>query len=111
MPTRTASRERLFPGLEGNVSTAGHVVLQGARSAAPAPGRAPLSRDFTVAYAACDRESQSHGKLSARERIEPMNNMIGESWVTTKFEALEDWAQRNSFWPFPFGTACCAIEF
>jgi NADH-quinone oxidoreductase subunit B len=40
-----------------------------------------------------------------------MNNMIGESWVTTKFEALEDWAQRNSFWPFPFGTACCAIEF
>jgi NADH-quinone oxidoreductase subunit B len=40
-----------------------------------------------------------------------MNNMIGESWVTTQFEALEDWAQRNSFWPFPFGTACCAIEF
>jgi NADH-quinone oxidoreductase subunit B len=37
--------------------------------------------------------------------------MIGESWVTTKFEALEDWATRNSFWPFPFGTACCAIEF
>ena len=38
-------------------------------------------------------------------------NMIGESWVTTKFETLEDWATRNSFWPFPFGTACCAIEF
>jgi len=37
--------------------------------------------------------------------------IIGESWVTTRFEDLEDWAQRNSFWPFPFGTACCAIEF
>ena len=37
--------------------------------------------------------------------------MIGESWVTTTFEKLEDWGQRNSFWPFPFGTACCAIEF
>jgi len=37
--------------------------------------------------------------------------MIGESWMTTKFERLEDWAQRHSFWPFPFGTACCAIEF
>ena len=37
--------------------------------------------------------------------------IIGESWVTTRFENLEDWAQRNSFWPFPFGTACCAIEF
>ena len=37
--------------------------------------------------------------------------MIGESWITTQFEALEEWAQRNSFWPLPFGTACCAIEF
>src|SRR5918999_451316 len=37
--------------------------------------------------------------------------MIGESWVTTTFEKLEDWGQRNSFWPFPFGTAWCAIEF
>ena len=36
---------------------------------------------------------------------------VGESWVTTKFETLEDWATRRSFWPFPFGTACCAIEF
>jgi NADH-quinone oxidoreductase subunit B len=35
----------------------------------------------------------------------------GESWITSRFEALEDWAQRHSFWPFPFGTACCAIEF
>jgi NADH-quinone oxidoreductase subunit B len=36
---------------------------------------------------------------------------VGESWITTTFEGLEDWAMRNSFWPFPFGTACCAIEF
>ena len=40
-----------------------------------------------------------------------MNNMIGESWITTTFDTLEDWSARNSFWPFPFGTACCAIEF
>jgi NADH-quinone oxidoreductase subunit B len=39
------------------------------------------------------------------------NEMTGESWITTKFEALEDWSLRHSFWPFPFGTACCAIEF
>ena len=37
--------------------------------------------------------------------------MTGESWITTRIDALEDWAQRHSFWPFPFGTACCAIEF
>src|SRR5436305_13096348 len=40
-----------------------------------------------------------------------MDEMTGESWITTTFETLEDWAARNSFWPFPFGTACCAIEF
>ena len=38
-------------------------------------------------------------------------NLTGESWITTTFDTLEDWAARNSFWPFPFGTACCAIEF
>ena len=37
--------------------------------------------------------------------------MIGESWITSKLEALEDWGRSNSFWPLPFGTACCAIEF
>jgi NADH-quinone oxidoreductase subunit B len=35
----------------------------------------------------------------------------GESWLTTRFDRVEEWAQRHSFWPFPFGTACCAIEF
>ena len=37
--------------------------------------------------------------------------MVGESWITTQFDKLEEWSQRNSFWPIPFGTACCAIEF
>jgi NADH-quinone oxidoreductase subunit B len=32
-------------------------------------------------------------------------------FLTTKFEALLDAARKNSLWPFPFGTACCAIEF
>ena len=35
----------------------------------------------------------------------------GESWLTTRLDAFIDWAQKNSFWPLPFGTACCAIEF
>ena len=30
----------------------------------------------------------------------------GESWLTTKLDAFVDWAQKNSFWPLPFGTAC-----
>jgi NADH-quinone oxidoreductase subunit B len=32
-------------------------------------------------------------------------------FLTTRFEKLLDAARKNSLWPFPFGTACCAIEF
>jgi NADH-quinone oxidoreductase subunit B len=37
--------------------------------------------------------------------------LTGESWLTTTFDKIEEWAQTRSFWPLPFGTACCAIEF
>jgi len=33
------------------------------------------------------------------------------TFLTTKLDALLDAARKNSLWPFPFGTACCAIEF
>lgn len=36
---------------------------------------------------------------------------LGDSFVTTRVDAVVNWARRNSLWPFPFGTACCAIEF
>jgi NADH-quinone oxidoreductase subunit B len=32
------------------------------------------------------------------------------SVLTTKLDAVVNWARRNSLWPMPFGTACCAIE-
>ena len=31
--------------------------------------------------------------------------------VTTRVDAMINWARKNSLWPLPFGTACCAIEF
>ncbi|MBI4719981.1 MAG: NADH-quinone oxidoreductase subunit NuoB [Chitinivibrionia bacterium] len=31
--------------------------------------------------------------------------------VTTRLDEVSKWAQRNSLYPLPFGTACCAIEF
>lgn len=36
---------------------------------------------------------------------------IGDNIITTKLSALANWARKNSLWPMPFGTACCAIEF
>jgi NADH-quinone oxidoreductase subunit B len=35
----------------------------------------------------------------------------GSPFFTTTVEAALDWARKNSFFPLPFGTACCAIEF
>jgi NADH-quinone oxidoreductase subunit B len=35
-----------------------------------------------------------------------MNNIF-----TTQLDKLISWGRRNSLWPLPFGTACCAIEF
>lgn len=34
-----------------------------------------------------------------------------EPFVTTRVDAALDWARKNSMFPLPFGTACCAIEF
>ncbi|MFQ5598923.1 MAG: NADH-quinone oxidoreductase subunit B [Candidatus Krumholzibacteriia bacterium] len=34
-----------------------------------------------------------------------------DPFITTRFDAALDWARKNSLWPLPFGTACCAIEF
>jgi NADH-quinone oxidoreductase subunit B len=36
---------------------------------------------------------------------------LGDSFITTTVDAVVNWGRRNSLWPFPFGTACCAIEF
>ena len=34
-----------------------------------------------------------------------------DSVVTTRLDAILNWGRKNSIWPLPFGTACCAIEF
>ena len=36
---------------------------------------------------------------------------IKSNILTTKLEQFINWGRKNSFWPMPFGTACCGIEF
>jgi NADH-quinone oxidoreductase subunit B len=40
-----------------------------------------------------------------------MPSTTGADFLTSKLDVLVQWAQSNSLWPLPFGTACCAIEF
>jgi NADH-quinone oxidoreductase subunit B len=48
---------------------------------------------------------KSKGQAAARQ---PDGSQV---FLTTKLDRLLDAARKNSLWPFPFGTACCAIEF
>ena len=34
-----------------------------------------------------------------------------QSFFTTKAHEFLAWARKNSLWPYPFGTACCGIEY
>jgi NADH-quinone oxidoreductase subunit B len=49
--------------------------------------------------------SERHGGL-------PMHPGDGgeATFLTTRLDEVLNWARRNSLWPMPFGTACCAIE-
>ena len=48
------------------------------------------------------------GGVSARSG--PVTGAGGPTFLTTKLDFIVNWARRNSLWPMPFGTACCAIE-
>ena len=41
---------------------------------------------------------------------ENIDTGIPRSWLTTRLDYVINWSRRNSLWPMPFGTACCAIE-
>ena len=53
------------------------------------------------------------GEKKDGHRLPVMGQESGDqegSFLTTNIDFLVNWARRNSLWPMPFGTACCAIE-
>ncbi|MBI4570000.1 MAG: NADH-quinone oxidoreductase subunit B [Planctomycetes bacterium] len=39
-----------------------------------------------------------------------VGKLFGDGVITTTVSAVVNWGRKNSLWPMPFGTACCAIE-
>lgn len=39
-----------------------------------------------------------------------VESKLGENILTTTIDKFLNWSRKNSLWPMPFGTACCAIE-
>ncbi len=50
------------------------------------------------------------GGVTSRGGGLPLVGAGGPTFLTTKVDFVVNWARRNSLWPMPFGTACCAIE-
>ena len=40
-----------------------------------------------------------------------LESFMGDSIITTSLDEIVKWGRKNSLWPMPFGTACCAIEY
>ncbi len=47
--------------------------------------------------------------LIGKNKMPDLN--LNDAVVTTRLDSIVNWARKNSLWPMPFGTACCAIEF
>ncbi len=39
-----------------------------------------------------------------------LETLVPPGILTTCLEKVVNWGRKNSLWPMPFGTACCAIE-
>ncbi len=98
-------------------------VVRGAARQRRVPGRAAVALrpvgDARVHRRSSSWDSSTCGRRERCNGIEPdvpiapatsSETTGNEPWITTRLDFV-NWGRKNSLWPMPFGTACCAIEF
>jgi NADH-quinone oxidoreductase subunit B len=82
---------------------------RGATVGAATPANGGVDRGSTVVD--LSRGESRRGRAYLTRPGEEAAAALGDALMITRLDDVINWGRKNSLWPIPFGTACCAIEF
>ncbi len=81
------------------------------RGMAPNEGPASPGGDRGALVIDLSKGETRHGRAYLTRSGEESAAALGDAVMLTRLDEVVNWGRKNSLWPIPFGTACCAIEF
>lgn len=76
-----------------------------------APGSRPAGDGRDGLLVDLSKDESRHGRAYLHAPGQEAAAALGDAVMVTRLDAVVNWGRKNSLWPIPFGTACCAIEF
>lgn len=84
---------------------------RGAANAPPRGATAEAGTDRGSLVVDLSKGETRRGRAYLTRPGEEAAAALGDAVMLTKLDDVINWGRKNSLWPIPFGTACCAIEF